>query len=71
MVDNLPLSIKIIEFKFCNSYNGELNCLPNSVEEIVLPNKYNKYIQKIPTQLKKIVCFGFFEKRSFIDYYKN
>ena len=66
-LDNLPQGIQIIKFYQYGKYNFDLNCLPNSIQEIQLPN-YNKSIEKIPTQLKKIICE---EKYPFVDYFKN
>ena len=45
-----------------------LNCLSDSDKLIQLPKAYNKYIGKISTQLKKIICY---EEYKFIDYFKN
>ena len=67
-LDNLPSGIKIIKFRNESIYNRELNCLPNSVEEIVLPKIYSKCIEKIPSQLKKIICY---EKYKFINWIMN
>ena len=54
-VDDLPSLIKEIQFYRYSNYNNELNCLPNSVELIILPEKYNKQIKKIPKNIKKII----------------
>ena len=67
-VDNLPYGIKSIKFGKYSRYNLDLNCLPNSVEEIFLPSQYTKCIQKIPSQLKKICCY---EKYPFANYFKK
>jgi len=39
-----------------NEYNKELNCLPNKLEILQLPEKYILPIKKIPRGLKKIIC---------------
>ena len=67
-LNNLPQGIKIIKFDAYSLYNNDLNCLPNSIQEIKLPLGYSKHIVKIPTQLKKITCH---EKYIGIDYLKN
>ena len=53
---NLPSSIKkIIFYKGCK-YNKALNCLPNGLEYLQLPIKYDKQIQNIPRGLSILVC---------------
>ena len=55
-LNNFSTSIvKIIFHEYCD-YNKELNCLPNSVELIQLPKKYNLLIVNKPKKLKKIIC---------------
>ncbi len=49
-------------------FDKDLNNLPNSIEYIELPKKYSKKIMKIPTSLKKILCF---EGYTYIDDLKN
>jgi hypothetical protein len=55
-LDDLPNGI--ISIGFCESsvFARELNCLPNSLEIIELPMKYDKKILNIPKNLKKIIC---------------
>ena len=58
-LNNLPNSIKIIKLKrrsFGNEHNKELNCLPESIEYLELPNYYNLKITKSYPNLKTIVC---------------
>lgn len=54
-IDNLPITLKFIEFG--RYFNQTLNCLPLSIEIIDLSenSKYCKPINKIPTNLKKIL----------------
>ena len=37
-------------------FNKELNCLPKFVEQIQLPENYDKQIKNLPSGLKKIIC---------------
>ena len=37
-------------------FDKELNCLPNFVESLQLPKKYNKKILNLPKELKEIMC---------------
>ena len=60
-LNNLPTSIKSILFNKLSKYNKELNCLPNFVELIQLPETYDKKILKIPKELKKIICYENYE----------
>ena len=46
----------------------DLNCLPNSIELIKLPYKYNKKIQILPKSLKKIICSNSYR---YIKYFEN
>ena len=61
-VNNLPQNLKIIKFSEHSQYNFDLNCLPNSVELLQLPRNYDKYIEKIPTHLTKIICDNSYDK---------
>ena len=55
-LDNLPSSIKKIEFDEDSEYNKELNCLPAQLSILKLPAKYNIRIQLIPSALTKLIC---------------
>ena len=60
-LNNLPTSIHKVIFSGCynesfNEYNRELNCLPNFVEFLQLPQEYNKKILRFPSSLKTIKC---------------
>jgi len=46
-LNNLPSSIKKISFDKESKYDKELNCLPNKLEILQLPKKYNLQIKKI------------------------
>ena len=57
-------------------FDKELNCLPNSICEIILPNDYRQEIKQIPSSLKKIVCsklykFYCLESYKFINKFNN
>ena len=54
-LNDLPNSIKKIIFSYDSCYSEELNCLPNSLEYLILNKTYNKKIN-IPKQIKKIIC---------------
>lgn len=76
-LNNLPNSIKIIEFKnTLNTFQHELNCLPDSIEDLSLPWFYAKQIKKIPLHLKKITsnkyycCINDFNTNSYeLEFY--
>jgi hypothetical protein len=55
-LNNLPTGIKKIRFHRDCKYNGELNCLPKSINHIQLNKCYNKKITNIPKELIKIEC---------------
>ena len=69
-MNNLPTSIKIIEFnhRYFYNYDHELNCLPYSIECLKLSKLYDKKISNIPKGLKKIVCSKDYK---FIDDFNN
>ena len=56
---NLLISVNFAKnndfYRFFN-YNKQLNCLPNSICEIILPENYEQEIKHIPFNLKKIYC---------------
>ena len=73
----MPNSIKKISFlKYNPYYNKNLNCLPESVEYIKLPQNYKLQIKKFPLNLKTIECekeYSFvndFSKYEVITYWK-
>ena len=55
LFDNLPTNIKSLNIK---SFQFEINfdVLPNSIETIFLPIKYDKKINKLPKNIKTIEC---------------
>jgi hypothetical protein len=55
-LNNLPNDIKKIKFSHCCYYKKELNCLPKSIEYIILNESYDKKISNIPTNLKTLEC---------------
>ena len=55
-LNNLPSSIKKINFYRYHMYNRELNCLPNGLSILKLPYEYDKRICSIPCALKKLIC---------------
>ena len=55
-IENLPISIQKIIFSTHSDYNIELNCLPNFLEFLQLPEKYDKKILNLPKELKTIKC---------------
>ncbi len=55
-MDNLPTSIKKLVINKFSIYDADLNCLPDSIEELHLNFHYKKRILKIPSNLKKLVC---------------
>ena len=62
-LDNLPNFIETIKFVECFNiysctYNKQLNCLPNTISELILPNNYNYEIKKIPLGLIKNNSFN-------------
>ena len=54
-LNDLPSSIKKLVIYYVN-YVHELNCLPNNLEYLELPERYDKEIKKYPKQLKTIKC---------------
>jgi hypothetical protein len=53
----LPSGIKKIVFhRYTIEYNKELNCLPKSIEYLILNNSYDKKISNIPANLKTLEC---------------
>ena len=65
-VDNLPNSL--IKIKFYNHincpYTHEINCLPDSIEIIILDVDYCLPIDKFPENLKIILCSASFIKNN-------
>ena len=57
-LDNLPNNVKILNLKDCYSFEYSLNLLPDSIEELYLPNFYFQKINKIPKNLKLIKYFS-------------
>jgi hypothetical protein len=55
-LSNLPSGIKKIVFDNYSVYNGELNCLPKSIEYIKLNIFYDKKIFIIPANFKILEC---------------
>ena len=55
-LNDLPTSIKRIEFNEFSKYNKQLNNLPYSIEYLELNIYYNQKIEKIPKNLKTIKC---------------
>jgi hypothetical protein len=55
-LSNLPTGIKKILVEYGGSYNGELNCLPKSIEHIRLNKYYENKISNIPDNLKILEC---------------
>lgn len=53
-LNNIPTSIRKIIFNRYSKYNRELNCLPNSVVFLQLPETYYKKISHLPSELKII-----------------
>jgi len=45
-----------MSFDKTSHYIKELNCLPNRLEILQLPKKYNLQIKNIPLGLKKLIC---------------
>jgi hypothetical protein len=57
-LDNLPNNLKILNLKECYSFEHSLNLLPDSIEELYLPNFYFEKINKFPKNLKLIKYFS-------------
>ena len=55
-LNDLPTSLKKIIFNKDSGYNKELNCLPKFVEQIQLPENYDKQIKNLPSKLNKVIC---------------
>ncbi len=55
-MNDLPTSIKKLVIHKCSNFAANLNCLPDSIEELHLNYKYKKRILKIPLNLKKLIC---------------
>ena len=55
-INDLPCVLQDIRFGYWSNFDKELNCLPNSIENIQLPPNYNHQIINIPKKLKKITC---------------
>ena len=52
---NLPNGLKNLYFIKHSCFNQTIDCLPDSVETIYLPMSYNKKINKLPLNLKRLV----------------
>ena len=65
---NLPNSIRKIIFHKEMHYDKNLNSLPDSIEFIRLPIRYDKKILVLPKSLKVIQCHHYYK---FIDDYKK
>jgi hypothetical protein len=70
-LSNLPSGIKkIVFYKYCK-YNKELNCLPKSIEYIILNIDYDKKISNIPANFKTLECSKDYKFiNDFIDKYE-
>ncbi len=53
-IDNLPIGLHKIFFSNYSNFNNRIDNLPDTIEEIVLPDKYDIMINKLPRNLKKI-----------------
>jgi hypothetical protein len=63
-IDNLPNSIKYLDFDFGSKFNQRIDNLPNNLTHLKLEEEFNQPISNLPLRLKKIDIFNCKFKKS-------